>query len=89
MKMIAALNAINSQVWGFLLILTGGAFMFVFHKNNIDVGVAAGVMGAGGNMLSSAFKRANEAPAPPNTLQNIPQAPGGNTGNPINPNPNA
>ncbi len=52
-KLVSALNSINSQVWAFLVIGTGGAFVLAFHKAGIDIGIAAGVMGAGVQMFTS------------------------------------
>ena len=42
MKLIAALNSINSQVWAFLVIVTGGGFVLGFHKAGIAIDIAAG-----------------------------------------------
>ena len=81
MKFIAALNSINSQVWAFLVILSGGAFVIFFHKSGIDVGIAAGVMGAGVQMFTSSNKNVPPAdhvpePLPPvSTLNGLPVAP--------------
>jgi hypothetical protein len=53
MKFIAALNAINGQVWAFLILITGCAAVLSFHKAGIDIGIAAGVIGVAGNMFTS------------------------------------
>ena len=56
MKLIASLNAINSQVWAFLIVLVGCAAVISFHKAGIDIGIAAGIIGAGVNMFSAIAK---------------------------------
>jgi hypothetical protein len=65
MKFIAALNSINSQVWAFLVILSGGGFVLMFHRSGIDVGIAAGVMGAGVQMFTSSNKGTPDHPTVP------------------------
>jgi hypothetical protein len=73
MKFIAALNAVNSQVWAFLVISIGGAFVLAFHKAGIDVGIAAGIIGAGVNMFTSS-NRNTPPPPPPDLHGNLPPA---------------
>ncbi len=68
MKFIAALNSINSQVWAFLVILSGGGFIIAFHHSGIDVGIAAGVMGAGVQMFTTSLKHIPGTDSPPNPL---------------------
>lgn len=63
MKLVAALNAINAQVWAFLIVLIGCAAVLSFHKAGVDIGIAAGIIGAGVNMFTSTTK--NPAPPPP------------------------
>jgi hypothetical protein len=62
MKFIAALNAINSQVWAFLMLLTGVGAVYLFHKEGLDIGIAAGVMGAAVNMFQSIAKAQSPTP---------------------------
>jgi hypothetical protein len=64
-KLVSALNSINSQVWAFLVIGTGGAFVLAFHKAGIDIGIAAGVMGAGVQMFTSSSKHTPGEPQNP------------------------
>ena len=66
-KLVSALNSINSQVWAFLVILTGGGFTLLFHQHGIDVGIVAGVMGAGVNMFTSSLKHTPSDPQNPST----------------------
>ena len=56
MKFIAALNAINSQVWAFLILVTGVGAVLAFHKAGIAIDIAAGVIGAAVNMFNSLIK---------------------------------
>jgi hypothetical protein len=75
MKLIAALNSINSQVWAFLVIMSGGAFILAFHKAGIDVGIAAGVMGAGVQMFTSSMKHQLPVDPPANPTPATPASP--------------
>ena len=81
MKLIAALNSINSQVWAFLVIVTGGGFVLGFHKAGIAIDIAAGVIGAGVQMFTSSNKNVPPPdhvpePLPPvSTLNGLPVAP--------------
>lgn len=56
MKFIAALNAINPQVWAFLILVTGCGSVLIFHRNGIDIGIAAGIIGAGVQMFTTNSK---------------------------------
>jgi len=68
MKFIAALNSINAQVWAFLIMVTGCTSVLVFHKAGIDIGIAAGIIGAGVNMFTGLSKgQSNEHPTTPET----------------------
>jgi hypothetical protein len=53
---IESINSINSQVWAFLILLTGGAMVVVFHKSGLDIGIAAGVIGAAVQLFQSTTK---------------------------------
>lgn len=53
---IASLNTINSQVWAFLILVTGVITAITFHKAGIAVDIAAGVIGAAVNMFNSLIK---------------------------------
>ena len=55
-RFIEALNSINPQVWAFLILLTGCASVLVFHRNGIDIGIAAGIIGAGVQMFTTNSK---------------------------------
>ena len=57
MRLILAINSINSQVWAFLVVLVGCAAVISFHKAGIDVGIAAGIIGAGVNMFTTSLKQ--------------------------------
>lgn len=54
MRLVIALNSVNSQVWAFLIVLTGCVFVLAFHRAGIDIGIAAGIIGVGANMFTSA-----------------------------------
>jgi len=56
MKFVIALNSISPQVWAFLILLTGCAAVLTFHKSGIDIGIAAGIIGAGVQMFTSSSK---------------------------------
>jgi len=53
---IGSLNAINSQVWAFLILASGIAAVLLFHKAGIAIDIAAGVIGAAVNMFNSLIK---------------------------------
>lgn len=57
MRFVQALNSINSQVWAFLVVLVGCAAAISFHKAGIDIGIAAGIIGAGVNMFTSSLRQ--------------------------------
>ncbi len=57
MKFIQAINSINSQVWAFLVLIVGCAAVISFHKSGIDIGIGAGIIGAGVNMFTSSLKQ--------------------------------
>jgi hypothetical protein len=57
MRFIQAFNSINSQVWAFLVLLTGCVSVVVFHKAGIDIGIAAGIIGVGANMFQVSMKQ--------------------------------
>ena len=65
MKLIAALNSINPQVWAFVLVVIGCTSVVVFHKNGIDIGIAAGIIGAGVQMFTSSSKAQDHPPPLP------------------------
>jgi hypothetical protein len=58
MGLVAALNAINSQVWAFLILALGLGAALAFHKAGIAIDIAAGVVGAAVNMFNSLIKPA-------------------------------
>lgn len=60
-RFISAINAIGSQPWAFLLVLLGVISVVVFHRNGLDVAIAAGIIGAGVNMFTG------KSPASPGT----------------------
>ena len=62
MKFIAALNAINAQVWAFLILVTGCVAVLLFHKAGIAIDIAAGIIGAGVNMFTGMGK--GQSPTP-------------------------
>jgi hypothetical protein len=64
MKLILALNSINPQVWAFLILLTGCVAVLTFHKAGIDIGIAAGIIGAGVQMFTSSGKAQDHPPNP-------------------------
>lgn len=55
-SLIDSLNSINSQVWAFLILLSGGVMVVVFKRNGLDVGIAAGVIGAAVQLFQSTTK---------------------------------
>lgn len=57
MRLIQALNSINSQVWAFLIVLVGSVDVWLFHQAGIDIAIAAGIIGAGVNMFTQANKQ--------------------------------
>ena len=65
MKFVAALNSINAQVWAFLILVIGCAAVLSFHKAGIDIGIAAGIIGAAVNMFTGMTKA--QAQDHPNT----------------------
>jgi TRAP-type mannitol/chloroaromatic compound transport system permease large subunit len=65
MKLVNALNAINSQVWAFLMLASGIFAVWLFHKYGIEIGIAAGIIGAGTNMFNQIFKTTPPPPNPP------------------------
>lgn len=52
----SSLNTINSQVWAFLILVSGVATALLFHRAGIAVDIAAGVIGAAVNMFNSLIK---------------------------------
>lgn len=65
MRFIAAINAIGSQVWAFLILMTGIGAALLFHRAGLDIGIAAGIIGAGVNMFNSIWKSQPEHPTQP------------------------
>lgn len=69
MNLIKALNSINSQVWAFLVLGMGCAFVLAFHKAGIDIGIGAGIIGTALGMFTQSLKQAPDIhqpdPTPP------------------------
>jgi multisubunit Na+/H+ antiporter MnhC subunit len=76
--LIGALNAIGSQVWAFLLLICGCAAVLCFHRAGIDIGIAAGIIGAAVNMFQSqASKTTMQSGGDrPTILNQVTEAPG-------------
>lgn len=52
LKLVAAINSIGSQVWAFCTMIVGCAMLIVCKHYGIESSIAAGIVGAGINMLT-------------------------------------
>jgi len=64
MRFVQAVNSLGPQVWAFLILIVGCAAVLSFHKAGIDIGIAAGIIGAAVNMFTG-IARAVEHPSTP------------------------
>ena len=55
-RLVNAVNNITTQVWAFLILVSGIGSIILFHRNGIDVGIGAGIIGAGLNMFQTQAK---------------------------------
>ena len=56
LTLVKAINEITTQVWAFMILCCGILAAVWFHKSGLDVGIAAGIIGAGINMFQSQAK---------------------------------
>lgn len=52
LKMVAAINTIGSQVWAFATLILGCVMLVACKHFGIESSIAAGIVGAGINMLT-------------------------------------
>jgi len=58
LKLVTAINALNSQAWAAFMVVSGVATIVVCHRNGIEIGIGSGIIGAGVNMFTASVKSA-------------------------------
>lgn len=66
-KFVTALNSVAPPVWAFAILLVGCAAVLMFHKAGVDIGIAAGIIGAAVNMFTGFGKDTHGNPTQPGT----------------------
>jgi hypothetical protein len=72
LKLVTAINALNSQAWAAFMIVCGITAIVLFHTRGIEAGVGGGIIGAGVNMFTASVKQAQPT-VPEPTIPNAPK----------------
>ena len=78
LRFVTAINALGSQAWAFIMVITGVVTIVICHKSGIEIGIGSGVIGAGVNMFTSQASKSTLQTSGdhPATLTQTTEAPG-------------